>query len=180
MSRLTLLAPLLLATIVACSAGGSTESTTTTTTSQAVSTATTNSTTTTSAVTTSTSAVSTTTVPTTTTTVTTTTTHSTTTLATTTTTTQPTTTTAAPSARQLTITIAGFQFSGDANGRVGDTVRVVNTDVVSHTWTAKGGAFDSGSLGTGQEFFYTFDQPGTYEFFCVPHPGMVGSITITG
>lgn len=178
MSRLAFLAPLLVATVVACSTAGSTESTTTTpTTPVSTTTASGGNTTTTSVVTTSTTDGSTTTTPTT---ATTTTTDTTTTVATTTTTTQPTTTTAPPSARQLTITIAGFQFSGDANGRVGDTVRVVNTDVVSHTWTAKGGAFDSGSLGTGQEFFYTFDQPGTYEFFCVPHPGMVGSITITG
>lgn len=96
----------------------------------------------------------------------------------TTTTSTVTTTTAAPSSRLL--TIAGFQFSGATAGRVGDTVRVVNNDVVGHTWTANTGTFDSGLIGAGQAFSYTFDQPGTYNFFCVPHPGMVGGITITG
>lgn len=184
-ARLFLLIVVLLA-VAACSTGEASQPETTgttaqaeTTTSAAPTTASTAAATTTStdpSTTTTASASTTSTVETTTSTVTTTTTTQ---PSSTTTVTQATTTTAQPASRQLTITIAGFQYSGDTTGRVGDTVRVVNNDVVSHTWTAKNGTFDSGSIGPGQAFSYTFDQAGTFDFFCIPHPGMVGSITIT-
>jgi hypothetical protein len=36
--------------------------------------------------------------------------------------------------------------------------------------------------GSGESFSYTFDEPGTYEYFCIPHEdlGMVGTVTVTG
>lgn len=177
------LATVVLLVFAACSSGQSSQPETTTTTNQTTTTAVSTtstvaaSTTTTIAVTSTTVAASTTTVDTTTTTIAATTTTA---AAATTTTVAPATTTTAQSAgRQLNITIAGFQYSGDMSGRVGDTVRVVNNDLVAHTWTAKNGAFDSGSIGGGQDYFFTFNQPGTFEFFCEPHPGMVGTITIT-
>lgn len=179
------LATFVLLALAACSGGQSSQPEATTTTNQTTtSTTTTASTTSTVAeTTTTTSGVTSTTAPASTTTVdttTTTTVATTTTAAATTTTAAPaTTTTSPPAGRQLTITIAGFQYSGDMSGRVGDTVRVVNNDLVAHTWTAKNGAFDSGSIGGGQDYFFTFNQPGTFEFFCIPHPGMVGTITIT-
>lgn len=188
-ARLSLLTVVLLA-VAACSTGEASQPETTSTPAQEATTSTTAQETTTSSAsptTTTTTSAATTTTSSSTTTVTTvestTTTSSVTTTTTapssTTTVTQATTTTAQPASRQLTITIAGFQYSGDTTGRVGDTVRVVNNDVVSHTWTAKNGAFDSGSIGPGQAFSYTFSQAGTFDFFCIPHPGMVGSITIT-
>jgi plastocyanin len=32
------------------------------------------------------------------------------------------------------------------------------------------GRFDSGELATGKTFTFTFDQPGTYPYFCAVHP----------
>lgn len=32
------------------------------------------------------------------------------------------------------------------------------------------GTFDSGNLETGKTFSFTFDQPGTYSYFCAVHP----------
>lgn len=80
----------------------------------------------------------------------------------------------------LSITIAGFAFSGDATGTVGDTVAVTNSDNVGHTWTSTDGAFHSGVLGSGETYTHTFDEPGTYPYFCQIHTEMSGTITIEG
>lgn len=63
---------------------------------------------------------------------------------------------------------------------MGDTVTVRNNDSVARTWTAVGGAFDSGSLGSRATFSFTFGSPGTFDYICQIHPSMTGSITITG
>ena len=89
-------------------------------------------------------------------------------------------TTAAPTSPTLSISIAGFNFSGDETGSLGDTVQVTNSDNVGHTWTETEGAFHSGVLSSGDSFTFTFDQPGTYDYFCQIHPEMTGTITIEG
>ncbi|WP_225336057.1 plastocyanin/azurin family copper-binding protein [Halomicrobium urmianum] len=40
-------------------------------------------------------------------------------------------------------------------------------------------AFDSGTISSG-EFEYTFEEPGTYDYYCIPHKsvGMVGRIVV--
>lgn len=95
-------------------------------------------------------------------------------------TTQEATTTAPPAEATLSIRMAAFAFSGDDSGSVGDTVRIVNNDDFSHTWTSTDQAFHSGTLGPGDEFLYTFEQPGTFSYFCQIHPEMSGTITIDG
>lgn len=89
-------------------------------------------------------------------------------------------TTAPPANPTLSITIAGFRFSGDDTGSVGDAVQVTNSDNVGHTWTATEGAFHSGVLSSGETFTFTFEQPGTYDYFCQIHAEMSGTITIEG
>lgn len=98
------------------------------------------------------------------------------------TTTEATTTTAAPAEAEanLSIRMAAFAFSGDESGTVGDTVRVVNNDDFSHTWTSTDQDFHSGTLRPGEEFLHTFEQPGTFSYFCQIHPEMSGTITIEG
>jgi plastocyanin len=78
------------------------------------------------------------------------------------------------------ITIAGFEYSGAATVSVGVEVTVRNDDGVPHTWTATDGPFDSGTLGTGGEFTFTFDEPGEFAYFCSIHPSMTGTITVEG
>jgi plastocyanin len=41
--------------------------------------------------------------------------------------------------------------------------------------------WDSGLINSGQEYSHTFDVPGTYKYFCIPHEmaGMVATITVT-
>jgi plastocyanin len=58
----------------------------------------------------------------------------------------------------------------------GTTVKFANKDDVQHTATSDTGVFDSGFLSKGEEFFFTFTEPGTYPYYCIPHggPGGVG------
>ena len=85
-----------------------------------------------------------------------------------------------PAAEGATITIADFAFSGVTEVAVGTTVVVTNEDNTQHTWSATGGAFDSGALGSGDSFEVTFTEPGTYEYQCNFHPSMTGTIVVTG
>jgi len=65
---------------------------------------------------------------------------------------------------------------------VGGTVTWTNEDSVSHTVTAgtRGnptGAFDE-SVGAGDSFSYTFEEPGVVEYYCSIHPGMDGTVIV--
>lgn len=80
----------------------------------------------------------------------------------------------------LTITIADFAFSGVTEVAVGSTVTITNTDSSPHTWSSDDGAFDSGAIGPGEAFEFTFTQAGTFAYHCNFHPSMTGSITVTG
>jgi len=80
---------------------------------------------------------------------------------------------------------------------VGTTVTWVNQDSVGHTVTegdpnspkpANLRVFDSSGeaingkvnlIGAGQSWSYTFTTPGTYEYYCIVHPYMIGHITVT-
>jgi hypothetical protein len=55
----------------------------------------------------------------------------------------------------------------------------INRDIVRHTVTSSDGLFDSGRLSAGGRFNYTFDEPGTYGYFCTIHPLMRGTIIVT-
>jgi plastocyanin len=66
----------------------------------------------------------------------------------------------------------------------GTTVTWVQSGNNPHTTTSYDGLWDSGMLpgGSGQTFSFTFEEPGTYDYFCIPHEdlGMVGTVTVTG
>jgi amicyanin len=64
--------------------------------------------------------------------------------------------------------------------QVGDTVTWSNQDAVDHTVTTRPdapAAFD-GPLPPGGSYSFTFAQPGTYDYYCIPHPTMEGSIVV--
>ena len=64
---------------------------------------------------------------------------------------------------------------------VGALVVWYNNDSVTHTVTARDNSFDSGNLSPGEPgdtFRYTFEQSGTFEYYCKIHPSMVGKIII--
>src|ERR687894_1040371 len=66
----------------------------------------------------------------------------------------------------------------------GTTVTWVQSGDNPHTTTSYDGLWDSGMIEGGSDgtFSYTFDEPGTYDYFCIPHEemGMVGTVTVSG
>jgi plastocyanin len=53
-----------------------------------------------------------------------------------------------------------------------------NGDLQSHTVTSSDSprAFDSGEIPSGSYWSHSFTAPGTYGYFCIPHPYMTGEI----
>jgi plastocyanin len=49
----------------------------------------------------------------------------------------------------------------------------------THTVTADGGAFGSGSIPPKGTYTFTFSVAGTYTYHCSVHPTMVGAIIVT-
>jgi plastocyanin len=80
------------------------------------------------------------------------------------------------SATNSVITIERSRFSMDEiRVPVGTTVVWENLDGYAHTVTSTEDApvaFDSSGLAEGERFELTFDQPGTYSYFCQIHPTM--------
>ncbi len=80
------------------------------------------------------------------------------------------------------VSIENFAF-GPANTTVsvGDTVTWTNDeDSVGHTTTSDDGFWKSDLLKPGDGFKRTFDEAGTFTYFCSIHPSMKASITVEG
>jgi len=95
----------------------------------------------------------------------------------------PSTPTATPTTSQVVTDIVNFNLE-NLTIVTGTTVTWTNWDSADHTTTtqAEGGTsplWDSGSLGTGESFSFTFDNEGTYAYFCAIHPYMMGTIAVT-
>ena len=64
---------------------------------------------------------------------------------------------------------------------VGTTVTFVNQENgVAHTSTSDDGAWKSGNLNPDDTFSFSFEEPGTFSYFCSIHPGMKAVITVEG
>jgi plastocyanin len=62
---------------------------------------------------------------------------------------------------------------------VGSTVTWVNADPdVPHTSTSDDDVWNSDTLNEGDDFSFTFDEAGTFAYFCEVHPTMRGSIVV--
>jgi len=61
---------------------------------------------------------------------------------------------------------------------VNTTVKWTNKDAVVHTVTSTTGMFDSGSLGNGAIYTFTFSTAGSYSYYCTIHPNMVGTVVV--
>jgi plastocyanin len=67
--------------------------------------------------------------------------------------------------RHLTVrtgTEVSWRFAGDA----------------AHDVTDDRGAFESGTMREGDEFLLTFDEPGTYYYYCTLHHAMQGTLVV--
>jgi plastocyanin len=65
----------------------------------------------------------------------------------------------------------------------GESVKWLNEDVAFHSVTSgvyenPNGMFDSGYLDPNQSFTMTFDNSGTYDYFCTLHPWMKGQVIV--
>ena len=66
---------------------------------------------------------------------------------------------------------------------VGDTVTWTNDDSQPHTVTSgedatPDGRFDSSTMTSGATFSHTFTEAGEYQYFCILHPNMVGTVNV--
>ncbi len=89
-----------------------------------------------------------------------------------------------PSGPVFESTIASLKFlPPEIDIEAGTTVVWTNDDVVAHTVTHKvkveDQLFASPFLTPGQTFTYTFDKPGTYPIYCLPHPFMTQTVVVT-
>jgi plastocyanin len=77
-----------------------------------------------------------------------------------------------------------FFDKADITVKPGTMVTWVQRGQYGHTTTSYDGLWDSGLIEGGTEgtYSYTFEEPGTYEYFCKPHEevGMVGTVTVSG
>lgn len=82
-----------------------------------------------------------------------------------------------------TIQIKNYAFApASATVATGVKVTWVNEDSVPHTVTSKSGpaSFDSGQVAPGASYSAIFESPGTYSYYCIDHPQMIATITVTG
>ncbi len=60
----------------------------------------------------------------------------------------------------------------------GSKVTFINEDDIPHMVVDRGSTFRSKALDTGDEFSFSFKDPGEYPFFCSLHPMMIGKIIV--
>ena len=82
----------------------------------------------------------------------------------------------------VTIKMQNIQFSPkDTTVKVGDKVTWTNDDNTDHNVTAESGAdFKSKDFGNGATFSFTADKASTIKYVCTIHPGMTGTLNVTG
>ncbi|MGD1838078.1 MAG: cupredoxin domain-containing protein, partial [Nitrososphaeraceae archaeon] len=81
---------------------------------------------------------------------------------------------------------AEFYIPTDLEISSGTTVTWTNDDNTLHTATSgdpntmtPDGTFDSGFMAAGATFEHTFDEAGTFPYFCTLHPFMTGTVTVS-
>ena len=78
-----------------------------------------------------------------------------------------------------TVTIDNFTFAPmELTVPAGAQVSWINKDDVPHTVVSVDHKFKSRALDTDEKFSFTFQDPGTYEYFCSVHPKMTGKIIV--
>ena len=76
-----------------------------------------------------------------------------------------------------TVIIQDFKFQpAEITIKKGETITWTNNDSAKHTATCD--TFDSGLLAKGESFSYTFNETGTFDYICTPHPYMKGKVQV--
>ena len=75
------------------------------------------------------------------------------------------------------VAIKSFAFSpATITIKKGDAVSWTNEDSSAHTATGPG--FDSGTLGPGKSYSYTFNDAGSKDYICSLHPSMRAMVVV--
>jgi amicyanin len=85
----------------------------------------------------------------------------------------------APAPGPGTVRISSFLFGPEKlTVARGSTVTWTNTDRSPHQVSVKGKTLRTGIILKDQSASLTFTEPGTYEYWCKPHPSMKGTIEV--
>jgi plastocyanin len=77
------------------------------------------------------------------------------------------------------IDISNFKFVPEAvTVKAGTKVTWTNSDDAAHTATADDSSFDTGDLNQGDSASVTFDQAGTFSYYCRFHPFMKATVEV--
>lgn len=77
---------------------------------------------------------------------------------------------------EVMVTILDSSYDpADLTVSVGTTVVWTMNANLPHTVTADDGSFDSGTLGDGESFSYTFEEAGEFPYYCAFHGGPLGA-----
>jgi amicyanin len=82
-------------------------------------------------------------------------------------------------AEDPTVKIHDFAFSPPSlTVKAGTTVTWRNKDDIPHTVASSTRLFKSKALDTDDSYSFTFNEPGSYEYFCTLHPHMTAKIVV--
>lgn len=98
----------------------------------------------------------------------------------------------------VTVEIDAFRYQPDpVEVKVGETITWTNNDQIDHTVTSgkqrdqgvpgvdedqgamPDGRFNGALPEKGATFSFTFDEPGTFPYYCAIHAGMTGTVEVT-
>ena len=81
-------------------------------------------------------------------------------------------------AATIQITMENLVISpAEATAKVGDTLELINKDVLAHTATARNGDFDV-AMPPKKTVTYVLKKPGTVEYYCRFHPNMKAVLNV--
>jgi plastocyanin len=81
-------------------------------------------------------------------------------------------------AATITITMENLVISpAETSAKVGDTLELVNKDVLAHTATARNGDFDV-TMPPKKTVTYVLKKAGTVDYYCRFHPNMKATLKI--
>jgi plastocyanin len=82
-------------------------------------------------------------------------------------------------AQAVEVKIDNFSFTPrEITVAVGTKVTWVNRDDIPHTVVSTNGTFKSKALDTDDQFSFTFEKAGTYDYFCSIHPKMTAKVIV--
>ncbi|MGI6678952.1 MAG: cupredoxin domain-containing protein [Dehalobacterium sp.] len=82
-----------------------------------------------------------------------------------------------PDPNTNTVYIKDYKYQpGEITIDTGETITWINEDSVGHNVAAD--TFECDILQKGESFSYTFNETGTFDYICTPHPFMKGKVIV--